>query len=461
VSDAPAFPSDDRAWPRGAFALSVALGLTALAGSAALVGSADSVREAVGLMLVFVVVGCLEAAAYVRVMKPWLRRQPVPVQAHVLQAAVVAIALFTFLGGPAVGGAGLCGFLAGVFLPNASAIRFARVNRALQEEGDPRLAEEDPEEGPRPGPDGELYGDPGQGSDLGPALEPGTGPGDGPAPVSALEQRHRGVRQQVRQHIAPRIPQQGRRPTRRQVRARAVPKVGPVLRETLAADRDRLLAWLAAMVAVLVGCLATAASGRAPLGVLLIGTAGLAWVARRWVGDRLALRDFEEAAVAPRHAHVVLLHDPNPRRPRPLLGVWSEEPVPAGGRMPRAEAVYRCDRRRDALLSEQGAVVVHEAWLDTGLRAGARPRWVAADAGIALPRRRATFGRRYLASAIGAPRPARGRPLTMPAPDPTTETETGTVATVISEPRPGAGPWVRLFAWRLACLALAAVVLAL
>jgi hypothetical protein len=158
---------------------------------------------------------------------------------------------------------------------------------------------------------------------------------------------------------------------------------------------------------------------------------------------------------------VVLLHDPSPRRSRPLLGVWSEEPVPAGGRMPRAEAVYRCDRRRDALLSEQGAVVVHEAWLDTGLRAGARPRWVAADAGIALPRRAATFGRRYLASAIGAQRPARGRPLTMPPPDPTTETETGTVATVISEPTPGTGPWVRLFAWRVACLALAAVVLAL
>jgi uncharacterized membrane protein YidH (DUF202 family) len=451
VSDAPAFPSDDRAWPRGAFALSVALGLAALAGSAALVGSADSVREAVGLMLVFVAVGCLEAAAFVRVMKPWLRREPVPVQTHVLQAAVVAIALFTFIGGPAVGGASLCGFLAGVFLPNASAIRFARVNRALNEEGDPRLAEEDPEEGPRPGPAGELYGDPGERSEVGPELEPGTEPDDGPAPVSAREQGHHGVRQQV--------PQQARRPTRRQARARAVPKVGPVLRETLAADRDRLLAWLGATVAVLVGCLATGASGRPPLGVVLIGTAGLAWVARRWVGDRLALRDFEEAAIAPRHAHVVLLHDPSLRRPRPLLGVWSEEPVPVAGRMPRAEAVYRCDRRRDALLCEQGAVVVHEAWLDTGLPAGARPRWVAADAGIALPRRAATFGRRYLASAIGAQRPARGRPLTMPAPDPTTETEA--VATVISEPTPGTGPWVRLFAWRLAGLALAAVVLAL
>lgn len=151
----------------------------------------------------------------------------------------------------------------------------------------------------------------------------------------------------------------------------------------------------------------------------------------------------------------MLLSDPNPQLRRPLLCVWGREPLPSGGRLPRAEAVYRCDEDRDALISVQGGAVVHEAWLDTGARARSRPRWVAADAGIVLPHRRSFLGAFYVASVIGTERPGRSRPLTMPAPDPTRENATGTVATVISEESPGTGHWARLFAWRLAALALA------
>ena len=45
--------------------------------------------------------------------------------------------------------------------------------------------------------------------------------------------------------------------------------------------------------------------------------------------------------------------------PRPLLGVWSEPPVPRGGRLPSPERVYRCDEERADLLSYQGSAVVH------------------------------------------------------------------------------------------------------
>jgi hypothetical protein len=84
------------------------------------------------------------------------------------------------------------------------------------------------------------------------------------------------------------------------------------------------------------------------------------------------------------------------------------------------------------------------------------PRWVAADAGVALPRRPAFLGRWYLSSLIATDRPARPRALTMPAPNATTESETGIVTTVISEESRGSGRWTRLFLGRLGGLALLA-----
>src|SRR5680860_1147737 len=340
---------------------------------------------------------CLEAAAYIDAAKPWLQGQPLARHSQVLECALVILMFGMFVGGPDLGGAALCGLLAGVFLPSASTIRYARVSRSLVDEGEARLLLE----------------------------RSATPPGSADRPV----------------------------------RARPFPKVGPVLAETLAEERDRWLAWAAATVTVAVGCRAAEASAADLLLIVLLGVGALVWVSRRLVGVRVALRDFETAAHVPHHAYVVLLHDPSPRVAQPLLGVWSEEPLPSDGRLPQAEAVYRCDAERKALLSMQGGAVVHEAWLETGPRARSLPRWVAADAGIALPHRRVVLGRRYLASVLGNERPARARPLTMPAPNPTTETETGSFVGVISETKSGTGRWARMFAWRLAGLTLVALVL--
>jgi hypothetical protein len=236
--------------------------------------------------------------------------------------------------------------------------------------------------------------------------------------------------------------------------------VGRVLRTAFTEERDRSVAWAAATLAVTVGCVAFGAPGSVVLGVDFLGVAALAGVSTRLLGTRIALREFEEAHTEPHRAFVVALRDPRPRGTGPLLGVWNKEPVLAAGRLPRADAVYRCDAGRDALFSTRGAVVVHRAWVDTGQRAGSRPRWVAADAGVALPRHRAILGPQQLHTTIGTERPPRPRSLTMPAPNPTTESETGIFVTVINEPVPETRQFVRLLAWRLAVLTLSALVLA-
>jgi hypothetical protein len=115
------------------------------------------------------------------------------------------------------------------------------------------------------------------------------------------------------------------------------------------------------------------------------------------------------------------VHDPAPKIIRPLLGIWSERPDVQGGRMPRPELVYRCDEERSALLCVQGAVVVHEAWVDTGPRQRSKPRWVAADVGIALPQRRALLGRWYLGNLLAGERPIGVVDLTLRSPHPTAE----------------------------------------
>ncbi len=404
MSDAAAFPRDDRAWPPGAFTVSLAVVFASLAGSAALVASADSWWSAVGLAVVFTVLAAVQTAAYVDALLPWLQGASVPGRTYALQPAIALGALLTFAGGGAMGACGLLGYLAGVFLPNAWASRRARVNRDLVDAGEARLAREREQ----------------QQADEWTAAHPAS-PWDIHAP----------------------------RPS-----SRRAPKVGQVLGDSLAETRERCLAWAAATVVVLVGSVALGGSRPLFLALAFLGLAALAWVCRQLLGVWLALRDFEAAATEPRRAYVVLLRDPNPRLTRPLLCVWSSEPLPTGGRLPPAETVYRCDESRDALLSVQGGAVVHEAWLDTGARARSRPHWVAADAGIALPHRRSFLGSFYVASVIGSERPGRARPLTMPAPDPTRENATGTIATVISEESPGTGHWARLFAWRLAGLTL-------
>jgi hypothetical protein len=407
VSDAAAFPRDDHDWPSGAFGVSLALGLGSLAGSAVLVASAGSLGSAVLLAVVFAVLCCVQAAASIDALLRWLRGGTVPARTYPVQIALVLATSVTFSGGPALGVCAVCGFAAGVFLPIAWATLRARLAPDLVD-----------------------------GDETRPALE------------RAREQAHQQPAEEA--DDAPPSPWDlhDRRPT-----SRRVPKVGATLREALAEDRERCLAWAAATAVVLVGVAGLGGSRALLLTIVLTGLAALVSVSRRLFGGWLALRDFETAATEPRRAFVALLDDPNPRMTRPLLCIWSEEPLPAQGRLPRAEVVYRCDEKRDALISVRGGAVVHEAWLDSGPRARSRPRWVAADAGIALPQRRSFLGDWYVASAIDAERPGRARPLTMRAPDPTTENATGTIATVISEETPGSGHWFRLFAWRLAALA--------
>ncbi|MET0997351.1 MAG: hypothetical protein ABWX73_01440 [Marmoricola sp.] len=402
MSDAPAFPSVERTWPRGAFAIALGCGLGSLAGSAALVASTDSLSDAAGLVVVFAVLACLEGAVCVDAVRPWLRGSPVSPRTWFLQLGVALVVLAAFAGGPSVGGAAVCGVLAGILLPTASAIRYSRLNRDLVEDEDRRLA-------------GEL--------------------------------------------AVARPPEEARK-----TRGGRVPQVGPALREALAEARDRAIAWAAATGVAVVGGLAFDADAAVVLGMVLLGATAVAWVYRRLLRAWFALRDFEGVATEPRHAYVVVLADPRPRMTRPLLGVWSTEPVPVNGRVPLAEAVYRCAGTRSALTSAAGSVVVHEAWLDAGPSTrSARfsvPRWVAADSGLALPQRQVVLGPRYLASVIGSERPARARPLTMPAPNPTAETATAAPVRAMTEPTSGTAQLLRLFSWRLVVLVLAGLVLA-
>lgn len=355
-----------------------------------------------GLVIVFALLACLEGLVCVDAVRPWLRGSPVTPRTWLLQIAVCLLVLAAFAGGPAVGGAAVCGLLAGVLLPAASAIRFSRLNRDLVAAEDERLAEE--------------------------------------LAVSRPAEETR------------------------KVRSGRIPQVGPVLREALADARDRSLAWAAATGVVAVGGVAAGAAAPAMLGMVLVGSAALAWVYRGLLRVWFAVRDYEGVATEPHSAFVMLLADPRPRVTRPLLAVWSAEPLPVDGRLPLAESVYRCSATKVALISTPGAAVVHEAWVDTAPspRSGrfSVPRWVAADAGLALPQRQVVMGPRYFASILGTERPAPARPLTMPAPNPTTETATATPVQAVTEATSGSGRWLRLFAWRVAGLVIVGALVA-
>jgi hypothetical protein len=403
VTDGAAVPRDDRAWPQGAFAISVLGSVVAVAGSAALVAAAGSIGRALELLFVFVMVAGLTTVAYVDAARPWLRGGAFPPRTRQVQLGLVVLVVLTFFGGLTLGGSGLCGYLAGMLLPNASAMRFARLNRGVVDDVETELADE-------------------RSGDLAPT----------PAEV----------------------------PTR-QVRARVIPKVGPVLRDTLAVDRDRLLSWVVSTMVVALVCVATGAAGTAVLGVVLAGAVTVAVMASRLAGVQRALRDFEVAATSPRSAYVVLVRDPKPGSYRPLLGIWDKDPVLGGGALPPPDLLYRCDALHDSLHSMPGALVVHEAWLETGEGGRTRPRWVAADAGVALPYRQGLFDRRTFASLVGAERPSRARPLTMDAPNPTTEAQTGTVASVIDEETRASGRLTRVLVPRFAVAALVGLLLVL
>jgi hypothetical protein len=192
------------------------------------------------------------------------------------------------------------------------------------------------------------------------------------------------------------------------------PSIASLLHRAARAERRRAGAWLLAGVVTAAGALALGSAAGALLAGLM-GSALALWSARQVIGVHLARRDFRSADTPPRRAYVVLLHDPNPKAVRPLLAVWPERPA-EGRRLPKPQSVWRCDDELDDLKSSQGSVVVHEAWLDTGPRSWSKPRWVCADAGIAVPHRRALLGRWYVSVLVRSDRPGEGRRLTLDDP---------------------------------------------
>jgi hypothetical protein len=208
-------------------------------------------------------------------------------------------------------------------------------------------------------------------------------------------------------------------------------------------ESRRALCWLLATVVVTVVVAALTRDTALPIVVVGFGVGLLIWSLRLSWGVRLALRDFRQAVTPPRRAYVVLLEDTNPRAIRPLLGIWSARP-PADKPLPKPDLVYRCDDELADLKSYAGDVVVHEAWIDTGHTPSAKPRWIVADAGIAVPHRRAILGRWYASALIRHDRPAPPKPLTISAPAP--------VAVPAVDHAPLQGSLLRSVGWRCAVL---------
>jgi len=399
----------------------------ALAGSATLLVKASSPGQMLGLAVAFLLAAGLEATTYVGGVRPWLKGESIPKQVQVAQFVLVLVAFLALVADPAFGGVMVCGFLAGAFLPNAGAIRYARLNREMASRGEWQLAEvrtggtrvakEIAEQGVQ-------------------ERTPEGGPAD--ASRGGSEDRPEDG------HDAPDVLPEW-------VTSRPTPLVGRVLRAELVEERLLWLAWAAATLVAVPACAIAGETDAVVYGVGLVGAAALFWVGQRLLGVWQALNDYEKAETRPRRAYVALLNDPRARVTRPLLGVWNAQPLPKGP-LPRADAVYRCDEERTALISPQGRVIVHEAWVDTGRRAGSKPHWVVADAGLALPHRGAALGRWHLATLIKSERPARAKPLTVRAPREDAEPAVVSPGTLVSEQPPVFGGWAKLFAFRLAAL---------
>jgi hypothetical protein len=355
-------PRDDRAWPRSSLPVSAGLLVAAVGSGAGLVFGAAG-RGSLTMVLVavaFVVAFGFGLAVSIPAMRHWIAGDSIPGRFHLLQwtGLVVAFVVLGRFDGLA-GGAMLAGLIGGLLVANVWGIRTARANRDLVDEAAVAAAR---------------------------AYETASRDAVG---VPALD-----------------------------AEARQDAPVGQVLRDAVALQRQRLAAWLVAGAVAMTAC--GVLDAPVHVTVVVVSTAVLAviWVLRRLWAAWLALRDFTKAPTSPRRAFVVLLHDPAPRMIRPLLGVWPDAPVLHDGRLPKPEHVYRCDDELDALKCHQGSIVVHEAWVDTGPRRWAKPRWVAADAGIALPNRRAVFGRWYMFNLISGERPEQPRRLTLRQPHP-------------------------------------------
>jgi hypothetical protein len=192
------------------------------------------------------------------------------------------------------------------------------------------------------------------------------------------------------------------------------PSVDSLLQRAARAEQRRILAWVIAGVLVTAGTFALASETSG--GVVLVLASALAlWSVRQTAGLALARRDFQNASSPPRKAYVVLVRDPNPRAVRPLLAIWDRRPA-RGERLPKPDSVWRCDDELDELESSAGSAELHQAWVDTGSRSWSKPRWVRADAGLAVPHRRALLGRWYVSTILRRDRPEDPYPLTIADP---------------------------------------------
>ncbi|HZB49153.1 MAG TPA: hypothetical protein VE547_08675, partial [Mycobacteriales bacterium] len=331
-------PRDDRAWPRGAGTFSLLLGLLAAAAGVAI--TVNALDRGPGLAAVvggvFAAVLAVEVYAYLTGIRSWLAGDALSPTLAFGQLLAMAAGFVVLLLDPAVGGAVLAGLFAGVLLGNVVAIRLARRNRGRVDEAEAAQA----------------------------AVRAAAPAAPRPAVASPAD----------------------------------VEPVGRLLRDTVSTEARRTAAWLVAGGLAFVAWPVLGLPPGVAFAVLALAVAVLLWVLRRLWGARLALADFDRADTPPARAYVVLLRDPAPRMIRPLLGIWSRPPEVSGGRLSRPERVYRCDEEHDRLECIQGSVEVHEAWVDTGPRPRSKPRWVAADAGVVLPHRRAVLGRWYLSS---------------------------------------------------------------
>lgn len=378
-------PRDDRVLAPGARVVSALVLTGGAIGAWALSRQAEPGTRPWVVLLAFAVLLALSLLSVLSGMPGWLRGGTVPGRAVLAQLALLVLVVVAFGVAVPAGWAALVGLLAGLAGSGVVTVPLARRNRAVVD--------------------------------------------------AAWAQREAGRQAGTtsRRHREPSAP-----PAR----------VGTSLRLEVFLARRRLVAAVLALVLVTAVAALVRRSG---IGTAMTAFVGLFLVAIEVRGvwaRQVSLRAYESGRTRPRRAWVALLNDPNPRAVRPLLAVWDTEPVPGPGRFPKPDRVYRADDDADALLSVQGAMTVHEAWLDSVQGRWGTPRWVAADAGPAIPHRPALLGRWYFGTVSRAER-AEPRPLTIGEPDPMAEV--GDPPPPWSWPKPGSlvGRTAFLAAWAL------------
>ncbi|SDT61065.1 hypothetical protein [Jiangella sp. DSM 45060] len=350
-------PQDDSAWPAGALLISMVAGL-AMSGVAVglVVAMSGDGPVLFGLVLGGTVVAAAGGWAFMtRAQRDRLGGGGSKRRFQWIELAAIGVFLAAVFADQQAGFALICGFLGPAMLANARMVRVARANRLL-------VARANPVD------DGVRLASPE------PAFRP--------------------------QHAAPPPPR---------------PAIGQLLHDAVAVRQRRWIAWL---VAAAVSIPAAAALGAWDEAIGLMSVLAVVAVSvsllRVWPASR-SRRRFARGDAPPRRAFVVVPFDAFPHL-KPMLAIWTRQPTLSEGRLAPPERTYRIDPRHDGLVGDQADLEVHEAWVDTSSR---RPRWVLADAGLAVPRRWSAFGRFYLFS--NAARVALPHWLTVAAPHPSTE----------------------------------------